>query len=60
MVASLLLSYGFLVTINVLGLFFKVPWVGLRCVIVIFLYHIFLNFGIGEQYIEQSRITVYK
>ena len=31
LVALLLLSYGCLVTVNVLGLFLTVPWVGLPC-----------------------------
>ena len=29
------LSYGCLVTVNILQLFLTVPWVGLRCVIVV-------------------------
>ena len=33
LVALLLLSYRCIVTINVLRLFLKVPWVGLHCVI---------------------------
>ena len=37
LVALLLLSYRCIVTINVLWLFLKVPWVGLQYVIVIFL-----------------------
>ena len=37
--ASLLLSYGCLVTVNVLWLFLTVPWVDLQCVIVIFSDH---------------------
>ena len=36
LVALLLLSYLCIVAINVLWLFFTVPWVGLQCVIVIF------------------------
>ena len=36
MVALLLLSYRCLITVNVLQLFLTVPWVGLRCVIVVF------------------------
>ena len=31
-----LMSYGCLVTVNVLGLFLAVPWAGMRCVIVVF------------------------
>ena len=36
LIALLLLSYGCLVTVNVLGLFLTVPWVSLQCVIVVF------------------------
>ena len=36
LVALLLLSYIFLLTVNVLWLFLTVPWVGLPCVIVVF------------------------
>ena len=36
MVALLLLSYRCLVTVNVLRLFLKVPWVGLQCASVVF------------------------
>ena len=35
-IALLLLSYGCLATVNVLWLFLKVLWVGLRCVILVF------------------------
>ena len=35
--ALLLLSYGCIVTVNVLLLFLTVPWVGLQIVIVVFL-----------------------
>ena len=44
LVALLLLSYGCLVTVNVLLLFLMVPWVGLQCVIVIFPDHTHLRF----------------
>ena len=44
MVALLLLSYGCLVTINVLWLFLAVPWVCLQCVIVVFPDHTRLLF----------------
>ena len=44
LVALLLLSYGCLVTVNVLRLFFVVPWVGLRFVIVVFPDHTHLRF----------------
>ena len=40
LVALLILSYGHLVTVNVLRLFFTVSWVGLQCVIVVFPDHI--------------------
>ena len=36
LVALLLLSFGCLVTVNVLWPFLTVPWVGLQCVIVVF------------------------
>ena len=39
LVALLLLSFGCLVTVNVLWLFLMVSSVGLQCVIVEFLYH---------------------
>ena len=43
-VALLLLSYGCLVTVNVLRYFLTVPWVGLQCVIVVFSDHTHLLF----------------
>ena len=42
LISLLLLSYGRLVTVNVLWL--TVPWVGLQCVIVVFPYHTHLLF----------------
>ena len=39
MVALILLSFGCLVTVNILWLFLTVPWVGLECVIVVFSDH---------------------
>ena len=45
LVALLLLSNSCIVTINVLWLFLTVPWVGLQCVIVVFLDHTHLLFG---------------
>ena len=45
LVALLLLSYGCLVTVNALWLFFKVSWVGLQCVIVVFHDHTHLLFA---------------
>ena len=44
LVALLLLSYGCLVTVNVLWLFLAGPWVGLQCVIVVFPNHTHLHF----------------
>ena len=44
LVAFLLLSYGYLVTVNFMWLFLTVPWVGLWCVIVIFHDHTDLLF----------------
>ena len=43
--ALLLLSYGCLVTVNVLRPLLTVPWVGLRCVIVVFPDHTHLHFN---------------
>ena len=45
LVALLLLTYGFLVTVNVLLLFLTVPWVGMQCVIVVFPDHTHLLFA---------------
>ena len=42
LVVLLILSYGCLDTVNVLRLFLTVPFVGLRCVIVIFPDHTYL------------------
>ena len=39
LVDLLLLSFRYLVTVNGLWLFLTVPWVGLQCVIVVFLDH---------------------
>ena len=44
LVALRLLSFGCLVTVNVLWLFLMVPWVGLQFVIVVFSDHTHLNF----------------
>ena len=44
LVALLLLSYRYIVTINVLWLFLTVPWLGLQCVIVVFPDHTHLPF----------------
>ena len=46
LVVLLLLSYGCLVTVNVLWLFLTVQWVCLRCVIVVFPDHTHLLFVI--------------
>ena len=50
LVALLLLSYGCLVTVNVLWLFHTVPWVGLQSVIVVFSdhSHFLLPFSLRE------------
>ena len=45
LVALLLLSYRCIVTINAPWLFITVPWVGLQCVIVVFLDHTRFLFG---------------
>ena len=44
LVSLLVLSYGCLVTVNVMWLFLTVPWVGLQCVIVVFRDHTHLLF----------------
>ena len=44
LVSLLLLSFGCLVTVNVLLLFLTVPWVGLQCVIEVFPDHTHLLF----------------
>ena len=44
LVALLFLFFRCLVTVNVLWLPLKVPWVGLLCVIVVFPYHTHLLF----------------
>ena len=44
LVALLLLSFGCLVTVNVLWLFLRMPWVGLQFVIVVFPGHTQLHF----------------
>ena len=44
LVALLLLSYRCIVTISVLWVFLTMPWVGLQCVIVVFLDHTDLLF----------------
>ena len=44
LVALLLLSYRCTVTINALWLSLTVPWIGLRCVIVVFPDHTFVCF----------------
>ena len=48
LVALLLLSLLFLVTVSVLWLFLMLPWVGLRCVIVVFPHHTHLLFWLIE------------
>ena len=45
LVALILLSFGFLVTTNVLCLFLSVLLVGLQCVIMVFLDYIHLRFN---------------
>ena len=36
LITLLLLSFGYLVTVNVPWLFLTAPWIGLQCVIVVF------------------------
>ena len=56
-VALLLLSFGCLVTVNVLWLFLTVPWVGLQFVIVVFSDHTHLLFASNAEVesIQQNR-----
>ena len=49
LVALLLLSFGYYVTVNVLWLFLTVPWVCMHCVIVVFS-HIHLHFFLLLEY----------
>ena len=49
-VVLLLLSYGCLVTVNVLWLFLTVPWVGLQCAIVVFPDHTHLPFDQNQPF----------
>ena len=51
LVALLLLSYRCIVTINVLWLFHRVPWVGLQYVSVIFPAHTHLLFIVAKKYV---------
>ena len=46
--ALLLLSFGCLVTVNVLWLFHAVPWVALQCVIVVFADHTHLLYDLMQ------------
>ena len=54
LVALLLLSYRCIVTINVLGLFLTVSWVGLQYSIVVFPDHTHLLFGDVTLYCQKS------
>ena len=56
--ALLLLSYRCIVTINVLGLFLRVSWVGLQFVIVVFPDHTHLLFGDVNLYCRKSTSDV--
>ena len=56
LIALLLLSYRCIVTINVLWLFFTVPWVGMQCVIVVFSDHTHLIFKKISDGIASSKI----
>ena len=47
LVVLLVLSYRCIVTKNALWLFLMVPWVGLQCVVVVFLGHTYLLFVIS-------------
>ena len=59
LVALLLMSYRCIVTINVLWLFFKVPWVGLQCVIVVFCDHAPFLFHIQKAQTSLLNYAVY-
>ena len=49
LVALLLLSYTYIVTTNVMWFFLiTVPWVGLQCVIVVFLEHTHLSTAVAD------------
>ena len=54
LVALPLLSYGCLVTVNVLWLFLRVTWVGLQCVIVVFPDNTHLLFHFGRYTIRYT------
>ena len=63
LVALLLLSFGCLVTVNILWLFFTVTWVGLQYVIVVFADHTYLLFvhnatgTLNIYFIPQAKIS---
>ena len=58
LVASLLLSYRFIITINVLWVFLTVPWVGMQYVIVIFLDHTHFLFSIINTF-EKKMVNIH-
>ena len=60
LVALLLLSYRCIVTIDVLWLLLKVPWVGLQCEIVVFPAHTHLLFENREVFAIDHIIQLYK
>ena len=57
LIALLLLSFGCLVTVNVLWLFLTVPWAGLQCVIVVFLIILTILWFCGWKH-SKAQLTV--
>ena len=58
LVALLLLSFRCLVAVNVLWLFLMVPWVGLKCVIVVFQNRTPLLFGSENQLTAEIKLIL--
>ena len=52
LIAFLLLSFGCLVTVNVIWLFLTVPWTGLHFVIVVFPDHTHLPFNMLNRLVD--------
>ena len=59
LVALLLLSYRYIVTLNVLWLLYTVPWVGLQCVFVVFPDYTHLYFVQLKNNQRDIKLTVY-
>ena len=58
LVALQLMSYRCIVTINVPWLFLATPWVGLKCVIVVFPDHTHLLFAIARGYFGAFQVCL--